>query len=222
MLGEQVLDLLREDVLTAGDDHVVVAPVDEQQPVLVEVAHVAAGHVAVDDLLVAGRRCIPRNAPRCGRRSGPACWRRRYAGRARRTTPLRQVTGERPAVPGALRSSSGVAMVAKPHSVERVDVVEDIAESVLYAVGQLGGQRRPGDRDHLQRRRVVGAMTSGPSSTMRCSIVGTATSMSALWSAISCRVRLRLEPPGGDHLVAQARADQVGAPVRCRGRSARR
>ena len=38
---EQLLDLRREDVLAAGDDHVVVAAVDEQPPVVVEVADVA-------------------------------------------------------------------------------------------------------------------------------------------------------------------------------------
>ena len=53
VVGEQVLDLAREDVLAAGDDHLVVAAVDEQPPVLVEVADVAGGHQAVDDVLVA-------------------------------------------------------------------------------------------------------------------------------------------------------------------------
>ena len=41
VVGEQVLDLAREDVLAAGDDHLVVAPVDEQPPVAVEVPDVA-------------------------------------------------------------------------------------------------------------------------------------------------------------------------------------
>src|SRR4051794_1658523 len=49
--GEQVLDLGREDVLAARDDHVVVAAVDVQAPAAVEMAHVAGGHEAVDDLL---------------------------------------------------------------------------------------------------------------------------------------------------------------------------
>src|SRR6202044_775962 len=51
-LDKQILDLLRKDVLATGNDHVVIAPVDEKQSVPVEVAHVAAGHVTVDDLLV--------------------------------------------------------------------------------------------------------------------------------------------------------------------------
>ena len=45
---------------------------------------------------------------------------------------------------------------------------------------------------------------------MRCSIVGTATSMSALCSAISATRALGVEPASGDHLVAQVRADEVG------------
>ena len=52
-VGEQVLDLAREDVLAAGDDHLVVAAVDEEAAVLVEVADVAAGEQAVDRLFVA-------------------------------------------------------------------------------------------------------------------------------------------------------------------------
>src|SRR3954452_10629288 len=50
---EQLLDLLREDVLAARDDHVVVAAVDEQAPLVVEVADVARAHQPVDDVLVA-------------------------------------------------------------------------------------------------------------------------------------------------------------------------
>ena len=53
VVGEQVLDLAREDVLAAGDDHLVVAAVDEEPAGAVEVADVAAGEEAVDDLLAA-------------------------------------------------------------------------------------------------------------------------------------------------------------------------
>ena len=53
---KQLLDLLGEDVLAAGDDHVVVAAVDEEAPALVEVADVARGHEAVDDVLAAAAR----------------------------------------------------------------------------------------------------------------------------------------------------------------------
>jgi hypothetical protein len=47
---------------------------------------------------------------------------------------------------------------------------------------------------------------------MRCNIVGTATSMSALWSAIIFSVFSALNRPG-DHLVAQRGAGQVGGPA---------
>src|SRR3954454_777977 len=48
---QAVLDLLREDVLTAGDDHLVVAALDVEPAVAVEAADVAGGHQPVDDLL---------------------------------------------------------------------------------------------------------------------------------------------------------------------------
>ena len=51
--GQAVLDLLGEDVLAAGDDHLVVAALDVQQPVLVEAADVAGRHQPVDHVLVA-------------------------------------------------------------------------------------------------------------------------------------------------------------------------
>ena len=41
VLLEELLDLPREDVLATGDDHLVVATVDEQQAVVVEVPDVA-------------------------------------------------------------------------------------------------------------------------------------------------------------------------------------
>jgi hypothetical protein len=56
VLGERLLDLLGVDVLTARHDHVVGAALDEQAPLLVEVAEVARGHVAVHDLLALAAR----------------------------------------------------------------------------------------------------------------------------------------------------------------------
>ena len=53
MLGDQVLDLGGEHVLAARDDHVVRAALDEQAPVVVEVADVAGGHQPVDHVLAA-------------------------------------------------------------------------------------------------------------------------------------------------------------------------
>jgi hypothetical protein len=46
VVAEQVLHLAREDVLPARDDHLVVAAVDEEAAVGVEVAHVARGQSA--------------------------------------------------------------------------------------------------------------------------------------------------------------------------------
>src|SRR4249919_2337371 len=49
--GQAVLDLLREDVLASGHDHLVVAALDVEAALVVEPADVARRHQAVDDLL---------------------------------------------------------------------------------------------------------------------------------------------------------------------------
>ena len=69
VVGEQVLDLAREHVLAARDDHLVVAAVDEQAPAGVEVPDVARGQQAADVLPCCRRRCSPRRPSRCRRRS---------------------------------------------------------------------------------------------------------------------------------------------------------
>src|SRR3954447_26340743 len=56
MAGEQLLDLGREDVLPARDDHVVVTAVDEQPSLRVEVTDVARRHQAVHLVLAAAAR----------------------------------------------------------------------------------------------------------------------------------------------------------------------
>src|SRR5207245_11001195 len=53
VLGQEALALGRKHVLPAGDDHLVVATLDEQTPLLVDVADVAGGHQPAEDLLVA-------------------------------------------------------------------------------------------------------------------------------------------------------------------------
>ncbi len=78
--GEQLLDLAREDVLAARDDHLVVAPVHEQAAGLVEVADVAGRHEPVDDLLGAAARVALERRAHCRRR----CGRSRPAGSIRR------------------------------------------------------------------------------------------------------------------------------------------
>src|SRR4051812_2156274 len=49
--GQAVLDLLREDVLATGHNHLVVASLDVETALLVEPADVARRHQAVDNLL---------------------------------------------------------------------------------------------------------------------------------------------------------------------------
>src|SRR3954454_11438391 len=56
VVGKQVLDLAREDVLTTGDDHLIVSSVDEEAPVLVEVANIAGGEQLAELLLVPAAR----------------------------------------------------------------------------------------------------------------------------------------------------------------------
>ena len=111
VVGEQVLDLAREDVLAAGDDHLVVAAVDEKAPCGVQMADVAAAEEAVDDLLAAASRValeghlVADEDPPDLARAGPAC---RPLVEADDASPR----GGRPAVAGAARRSSGVATVA--------------------------------------------------------------------------------------------------------------
>src|SRR4051812_5368756 len=50
---EEVLDLAGKDVLPARDDHLVVAAVDEQPALFVEVADIARGHQPVEHVLAA-------------------------------------------------------------------------------------------------------------------------------------------------------------------------
>ena len=90
VVGEQILDLAREDVLAAGDDHLVVAAVDEQPPLGVEVADVAAAEQAVDHLLAAaagvaleGHLVADEDPPHLAGRAPPAPPRRRAGPRCR-------------------------------------------------------------------------------------------------------------------------------------------
>src|SRR4029077_10035109 len=53
VVSEQILDLTREDVLAAGDDHLVVAAIDEEATTGVEMADVATAEQPVDRLFAA-------------------------------------------------------------------------------------------------------------------------------------------------------------------------
>ena len=115
---EAVLDLLGEDVLAAGDDHLVVAALDEQAAVLVEAADVAAA--------TSGRRSSPCSRPV----AGVAVEEHRVADEDPAGLPLLDrlavvvvdpddvLHGGLPAVPGASRMSAGCAIVAQATSVE--------------------------------------------------------------------------------------------------------
>ena len=117
MPGQQVLDLSREHVLAAGDDHVVVAAVDEQPPVGVEVADVAGGHEPAAAVLVAAAGVALEQHLRA-HEDAPAGARR--AARSPRSSRILTTVprGGRPAVPGAARRSAGPATVAQATSVE--------------------------------------------------------------------------------------------------------
>ena len=117
VVGQQVLDLAGEHVLAAADDHFVVAPLDEQAALGVEAAHVAGAHQPVDDLLAAAAGValedhLVADEDAAGLvPEGPLA---RCSSSSFTTVP----SGGRPAVPGAARRSSGVAIVAHATSVE--------------------------------------------------------------------------------------------------------
>ena len=145
---EQLFDLLREDVLPARDDHLVVAAVDEQPPALVEVPDVTRAHQAADDVLVA--------AP------GVALEHHLVAHEdAARLTLLDLAAllveelddGPARRAPGGARRGAQVlgGGDGRPRHLGRaVEVVEDVPERVHRAGGQLARERRPAERDHLQ------------------------------------------------------------------------
>src|SRR4051794_26883157 len=56
MLGKEILDFAREDVLAAGDDHLVVTTLHEQPPLIVDSADVSCRHVLAEHLLATAAR----------------------------------------------------------------------------------------------------------------------------------------------------------------------
>jgi hypothetical protein len=147
------------------------------------VAHIAAGHVAVDDLLgaavgVAGeRRAVAHEDPAAlvaaldalivlvvedhlagDRRAAGSPWR------------LAQFGGRGDGGDGAFGGA--------------VHVVSTSPKASCVLLDSSGLSADPATRMTFSEDVSYLAWISGPSSTMRCNIVGTATSMSALWSAI--------------------------------------
>jgi hypothetical protein len=80
-----------------------------------------------------------------------------------------------PTVPGALRRSSGVAMVAQPVSVAPYTLMRTSPNAFMNASDRCGGSAEPPDT--TTRRLGVSGLSS--TSRMRWSITGTATSASA-------------------------------------------
>ena len=182
VVAEQLLDLAREHVLAAGHDHVVLAPVDEQQPVA-EVAEVARRQQPSLLLLAATGR-VPVEPHRAADEDTPD----RAGGDgvavvvedldphaegdpARRRRCLAQVGGC-----GDRRDGD----LGRP-----VQVVEHRAEPVERLGRQLAAECRAARRDHSQFGRGRRHEHVGSSARMRDSITGTTTSTWAWWSEVA-------------------------------------
>ena len=212
VVGEQVLDLAREDVLAAGDDHLVVAAVDEQPAVAVEVPDVARRHQAVDRRPCRRRRCSPRTASRCRRRSG----------RSRPAATSRPSLVVEPHDRAARRAPGGAGRRAqvlgrgdrRPGDLGRaVEVVEDVAE----LVHDLGRRGRPGSAEPLaamirsERRVVAGAALAPAARRIRCSITGTTASA----VAPGARRSPRASPRGRSGAAGRASTPSTSPSVKC-------
>ena len=188
VLLERLLDLLGIDVLAARDDHVVGAALDEQAPLLVEVAEVAGGHVAVHHLLALA--------------AGVALEQHRVAhedlaGLARPALALVLLVEDLERGAGRRRAARArrVAQVLglgdrRPgHLGRAVEVVEVVAELVHPLLGELARQRAAAGGHDAQRGEVVLAPRRRRArSRMRCSITGTITSAVASFSSIAASV----------------------------------
>ena len=148
MAGKQVLDLVREHVLSTGDDHRVVATVDVQPAVIVEVADVAGGDQPVD-------LCLPRPVGVAGERDRVA--HHDPAGAARRHRTARVV--DDPHARAKDRRADGVGrhaqMVGRRDrgngDLRRsVQVVHDIAEPGGGPPRQASAELGAGDEDDAQ------------------------------------------------------------------------
>ena len=183
---EQLLDLAREDVLAARDDHLVVAAVDEQAAGRVEVADVAGREQAVDDLLAAA--------------AGVALERRERADEDAARLPLRQLAPlssrilmREPEQRLADRRRRGADVVGRRHRRERdlgraVEVVDHVAEHRRRARRHLGRQLRA-RAEHARAATTDRArrISSSPSASTRWSMIGTTQTPVARCSAMSSR-----------------------------------
>ena len=130
VVGEQVLDLAREDVLAAGDDHLVVAAVDEEAAVGVEVADVAAATAGRRSPPCRRRRCSPRTDISLPTKIRPTSPARDLVARPRRRACTTVPRGGRPAVPGRGAQVLGRGDRRVGDLGRAVEVVEVVAEAV--------------------------------------------------------------------------------------------
>jgi hypothetical protein len=105
--GEQILDLLREDVFTTGNDHLVVASLNEKPSFFVQVTHITCRYETVEALLVLAAR-VPLEQTPAGDKdaAGLSLRNLRLSSSSSFTTVPRAGL---PAVSGTARRSCGVA-----------------------------------------------------------------------------------------------------------------
>ena len=155
MAGDHVLDFVREDVLAPGDDHLVVAAVDEQKPVVIDVTGVAGVHVSVDDRLRAAVG-VPRERQRSAHEDATV----------RPFGYVAAVVVEQPDQRPARRTARGRRCNAqvgrsrdryRPDLGRAVEVVDHVSERVHETRGEIAGERGSRERDEPERRGVVAA-----------------------------------------------------------------
>src|SRR5271169_251271 len=99
-----------------------------------------------------------------------------------------QPTGGRPTVPGARRSSSGVATAATATSVDPYKLYSTAPNASWVRRQRSGDSEDPAAKSTFSDGVSYFAITSGPKSTMRCSIVGTSTTAPTRYSAIAFKI----------------------------------
>ena len=158
--GEAVLDLLGEDVLAAGDDHLVVAALDVQPAVVAEPADVTGRHQSVDHLLVAAAGVALEQQRVADEDPTGLAVRQRLAVVVEdlHDRRVRRLAGGRRRLAQVARGGDrGVGDLGRA-----VDVVEVVAEVVHPVQRQVAGQRRAGGGHHLSRDRSnLSSVSSG-------------------------------------------------------------
>ncbi len=154
MVIEQILNLEREDVLASGDNHVVIAAIDEPQPGLVEMPGVAGGQQPVDDFLVPAIG-VPGKAQAARHEQGahpPG-----FGDLAAMFVIAGQPATDGRAADGARRGTKFLRRRdgGSRHLSRAVQVVQHVAERLGGTAAQVRRQRRAGGENDCQRRGVV-------------------------------------------------------------------